>query len=48
MTIQELYDWAKENNALDGDLIIRDCYGSETHWIEPVVIHYDTYYEVEL
>lgn len=48
MTIQELYEWAKENNALDGDLIIRDCFGSETTWIEPVVIHYDTYYEVEL
>ena len=48
MTIEELYEWAKENNVLDCDLVIRDSCGSYTHWIEPEIVSHGTYIEVEL
>lgn len=28
MTVQELYDYAKDNNLLDADIYVRDFYGS--------------------
>lgn len=41
MTIQELYEWAKENNALEADLSVYDSYGEHTSNIEPeIIIHH--------
>ena len=53
MTIKELYDWAIENEVEDVDLLIRDCDGSYTYFVEPIVIlrtcvNGTTYKEVEL
>ena len=28
MTVQELYDYAKDNNLLDAEIYVRDEYGS--------------------
>ena len=53
MTIQELYDWAKEHEVENYDLVIRDCDGSLTYYIEPVITTHtynngERYCEVEL
>lgn len=53
MTIQELYNWAVENNVENCDIIVRDCYGSKTEYIEPNIVHHhhnngSDYYEIEL
>lgn len=48
MTIQELYDWAKENKVLDCDLVVRDSCGTCTHLVEPEIVSHRTYIEVEL
>ena len=48
MTIEELYKWAKENNVIDCDLIIRDYDGSKTSSIEPEIINENGYVRVEL
>ena len=53
MTIQELHDWAVENNVLDCDIIIRDSYGDHTSYIEPTIVTHkcangSEYKEVEL
>ena len=49
MTIQELYDWAVENDVANCDLVVRDSFGSTTHDIQPEILtHYTGYFEVEL
>ena len=53
MTIEELYEWAKDHNALDADIVIKDNFGDSTSYIEPTLIKHtcvdgSTYYEVEL
>ncbi len=48
MTIQELYDWAVENNVLDCDIVVRDNCGDTTHYVEPEIVKHTGYTEVEL
>lgn len=53
MTVEELYQWAKEHNALDADLIIRDSFGDSTSYLEPTLVEHicsdgSKFYEVEL
>ena len=54
MTIKELYEWAKENNAEDLEIVVYDCDGgiflNETHSIdEPEIYKYNSgYKEVRL
>ena len=37
MTIQELYNWAVENNVEDCDIIVKDSYGSDTYCVDPEI-----------
>ena len=43
MTIEQLYQWAKENDALDLEIIVCDLYGDYTNSIEPDIINYIDY-----
>jgi len=40
MTIKELYEWAKNNEVEDCDLVVRDFRGSYTYGIIPEVVEY--------
>ena len=40
MTIQELYDWAVENNVTDAYIIVRDSTGANTDYIEPEIVNH--------
>lgn len=44
MTIEQLYQWAKENDALDLEIQVFDSYGDYTNSIEPEIINYADYY----
>lgn len=49
MTIEQLYRWAEENDALDLEIEVFDSYGDYTNSIEPDIISYSEYYrEVRL
>ena len=43
MTIEQLYQWAKENDALDLEILVFDSYGDYTNSIEPDIINYIDY-----
>ena len=43
MTIEQLYQWAKENDALDLEILVCDSYGDYTNSIEPDIINYIDY-----
>ncbi len=49
MTIEQLYQWAKENDALDLEIQVYDSCGEYTNYIEPEIISYAVdYREVKL
>ena len=49
MTIEQLYQWAKENDALDLEIQVCDSCGDYTDWIEPEIIDYsEDYREIRL
>lgn len=49
MTVEQLYQWAKENDALDLEIEVFDSYGDYTSYIEPEIINYsEEYREVRL
>lgn len=37
MTIEELYEWAKANNALDLEIEVFDCLGERTTYLYPEI-----------
>lgn len=43
MTIEQLYQWAKENDALDLEILVFDSYGDYTNSIEPDIFNYIDY-----
>lgn len=49
MTIEQLYRWAEENDALDLEIQVCDSYGDYTDLIEPEIIDYsEDYREIRL
>ena len=40
MTIQELYDWAVENNVTDAYIVVKDYTGADTDCIEPEIVNH--------
>ena len=49
MTIEQLYQWAEANDALDLEIQVFDSYGDYTNYIEPDIINYaEDYREVRL
>ncbi len=49
MTIKDLYEWAKQNNALDLEVVIqhRDSGGYYNHFDELETPTIDTFYQTE-
>lgn len=45
MTIEQLYQWAKENDALDLEIEVYNSYGEPTNYVEPEIINYADYYK---
>ena len=45
MTIEQLYQWAKENDALDLDIEVYDSTGFYTECIEPEIYDDGGYYK---
>ena len=43
MTIKELYEWAKNNEVEDCDLVVRGFTGSYTYNVLPEVVEYKNY-----
>lgn len=48
MTVQELYDYAKDNNLLDADICVRDEYGAYWSSREIEVKNKGGYTDIEL
>lgn len=46
MTIEELYQWAKEHDALNLEIEVYDSTGCHTSWIDPEIVDYSGYYAV--
>jgi hypothetical protein len=48
MTVAELYEWALNNNVVNGDIIIRDSNGDKTENVVPYIRKNDGFVDVEL
>lgn len=53
MTVQDLYNWAVENNVENCEILVRDCYGSEGYVYLPDIVEHtfengESYKEIEL
>ena len=48
MTIQELYNWAKDNDVTNCDIVVTDYRSGETHYVNPEIVDCGSYYEVKL
>lgn len=48
MTVQELYDYAKDNNLLDADIYVKDEYGSYNSSWDIEVKNRGGYTDIEL